>query len=151
MWVGVYNLVFAIPVMIGLAVAVGLTENEMMSRVLLIVGVTGLYFIDYFCAGLTASLIYDQVTTGDASFEQAKKRAFSLGAAFSRSKDLMKQDPTNVGTGMIGVSAMVYVLGIAVFGVKDDQHTWAAPGCSRLRRSSLFGREISQMSPCFRL
>ena len=171
----IYNLVIAVPCMAVLSVLLGMTESENVAYALLVVGITLLYFIDYFCAGLTASLIHDQVTRGRASFEHAKKRTMaassgilifaaisalfdilssyaqersdwlgkiltsvlysvwttatfvvmpamviegvSFGAAFSRSKALMKQDPTNVGTGVIGIAAVNYVLGAATFGL----------------------------------
>jgi hypothetical protein len=168
-----YNLVIATPAMAVLAVLLGLTENQAVSYALLAAGITGLYFIDYFCAGLTTSLIHDQVTTGSASFDRAKQRTMaafsgilifaaisaaldilssyaqerddllgkiitsvlyaiwttatfvvmpamvleglSFGAAFGRSKELMKHDPTNVGTGVIGIAAANYVLGAVTF------------------------------------
>ncbi|HKO93910.1 MAG TPA: DUF6159 family protein [Polyangiaceae bacterium] len=168
-----YNIVFAAPLMFVLAVLLGLTESQGLAYTLLAAGVTALYFIDYFCAGLTTSLIFDQVTTGQADFAVAKQRAkaaasgilifaaisaafdllasyaqerddilgkvltsilyavwttatfvvmpamvlegLSFGTAFSRSKQLMKQDPTNVGTGVIGIAAANYVLGGVVF------------------------------------
>jgi hypothetical protein len=171
----IYNLVIAVPCMAALSVVLGMTESQGLTYALLAAGITLLYFIDYFCAGLTASLIYDQVTTGSASFEDAKKRttaastgilifaaisaAFdilssyaqerddivgkilttvlysiwttatfvvmpamviegvSFGTAFSRSKDLMKHDPTNVGTGVIGIAAVNYILGAVTFGL----------------------------------
>jgi len=68
------NLGLAIPVNITLAIVYSLVTNEILSFVILGVGVTALYFIDYFCAGLACSLIYDQVTTQNAK----------LGPAFSR-------------------------------------------------------------------
>lgn len=40
----------------------------------------------------------------------------SFGAAFSRSNELMQHDPTNVGTGVIGIAAVNYVLGAVTFG-----------------------------------
>jgi hypothetical protein len=165
--------VFAAPLMLVLAVLLGLTESQGVAYTLLATGVTALYFIDYFCAGLTSSLIYDQVTTGKADFATAKQRAkaaasgilifaaisaafdllasyaqerddilgkiltsvlyavwttatfvvmpamvlegLSFGTAFARSKELMKHDPTNVGTGVIGIAAANYVLGGMVF------------------------------------
>lgn len=171
----IYNLVIAVPCMAVLSFLLGMTESENVAYLLLAVGITLLYFIDYFCAGLTASLIYEQVTSGKASFENAKKRAWaaksgiltfaaisalfdilssyaqerndwlgklltsilysiwttatfvvmpamvlegaSFTAAFSRSKALMKQDPTNVGTGVIGIAAVNYLLGAATFGL----------------------------------
>jgi hypothetical protein len=171
----IYNLVIAVPCMAALSVLLGMTESQGVAYTLLAAGITLLYFIDYFCAGLTASLIHDQVTTGNASFDDAKKRTIaastgilifaaisaafdilasyaqersdlvgkilttvlysiwttatfvvmpamviegvSFGAAFSRSKELMKHDPTNVGTGVIGIAAANYVLGAVTFGV----------------------------------
>ena len=171
----IYNLVIAVPCMAALSVLLGLTESQGLTYALLAGGITLLYFIDYFCAGLTASLIYDQVTTGNASFDDAKKRTMaassgilifaaisaafdlmssyaqerddvlgkiltsilyavwttatfvvmpamviegvSFGTAFARSKELMKQDPTNVGTGVIGIAAANYVLGGVTFGL----------------------------------
>jgi hypothetical protein len=169
----IYNLLVAVPCMAVLSVLLDLTESENVAYVLLVVGITLLYFIDYFCAGLTASLIYEQVTHGRASFTNAKKRTWaarrgiltfaaisalfdilssyaqerddwlgklltsilysiwttatfvvmpamviegvSFTVAFSRSKDLMKRDPTNVGTGVIGIAAVNYLLGAATF------------------------------------
>jgi hypothetical protein len=171
----VYNVAAAVPVMAALSLLFAFIESEAMSYVLLVVGITALYFIDYYCAGMTASLIYDQVTTGSADVQQARRRATAaapgiltfaaisaafdilasyaqerddlvgkiltqvlyavwttatfvvmpsmviegvgFGAAFSRSKELMKQDPTNVGTGVIGIGAVNYVLGAVVFGL----------------------------------
>ena len=156
----IYNLVVAVPCMAVLSFLLGMTESENVAYFLLAVGITLLYFIDYFCAGRTASLIYEQVTHGNASFENAKKRTWaarggiltfaaisalldilssyaqersdwlgrlltsilysiwttatfvvmpsmviesvSFTAAFSRSKAMMKQDPTSVGTGVPG-------------------------------------------------
>lgn len=70
-----FNLGLAVPVNIVLAVVYGfLPEGSIIGYALLFFGVTALYFIDYFSAGLAVSLIYDQVTTGDAQ----------LGPAFSR-------------------------------------------------------------------
>jgi hypothetical protein len=170
-----YNLLLAVPSMAALSAAYSVVESPGLSYAILAAGVTILYFIDYFCAGLTASLIYDQVTSGDATMERAKHRTInsisgilifaavsaafdllasyaqerddmvgkiltrilyaiwttatfvvmpamiieglSFGAAFKRSKDLMKQDPTNVGTGVVGIAAANYVLGFVTFGV----------------------------------
>jgi hypothetical protein len=41
----------------------------------------------------------------------------SFGAAFKRSKDLTKQDPTEVGTGVIGIALANWVLGAVCFGI----------------------------------
>jgi hypothetical protein len=70
-----FNLGLAVPVNIVLAIVYGLLpEDSIIGYVILFGGVTALYFIDYFSAGLAVSLIYDQVTTGNAQF----------GPAFSR-------------------------------------------------------------------
>ena len=168
-----YNLILAVPAMALVSAGYAVVESPAAAYALLAVGITVLYFIDYFCAGLTASLIYDQVTTGQATMESAKQRtkaaasgilifaavsaAFDLlasyaqerddivgkiltqilyavwttatfvvmpamviegvsfGTAFSRSKDLMKQDPTNVGTGVVGIAMANYALGAVTF------------------------------------
>jgi len=166
MWV---NLAIAAPLNMALAVAYGSIHNHTLQYVLLTGGVVALYFVDYFCNALTVSLVYEQVTNGDAKWDDAvantKRSAggvfifaaisgvfdllasyaserddilgkiltqivhavwttavyavmpamviegISFGAAFARSKEIMKQDPTNVGTGVIGLGIMNYVLG----------------------------------------
>ena len=60
----VYNLAIATPLSLVLALVYGLVNNDAVDFVVLAVGVTALYFTDYFCNGLTASLIAQQVTTG---------------------------------------------------------------------------------------
>jgi hypothetical protein len=167
------NVAFAAPVNMGLAIAASLVESSAGAYSLMSVGITALYFIDYFSNSLTASLIYDQVTTGRADIETALSRtrkvvgsialfagisAFfdmlqayanerndivsrvltrvlysiwttatyvcmpamvlegtSFGAAFTRSKDLAKNDPTQVGVGIIGVGVVNYALGAVIF------------------------------------
>lgn len=167
-----YNLAVATPVSIALALAWGLINNDTVDFIVMAVGITALYFIDYFCNGLTASLIAQQVTTGQTSMEEAiaqtKKvaggivlfaaiSAFfdllasfgdrkslvgqiirsivyavwttavycvlpamvleerSFGNAFSRSKELMRKDPTQVGSGILGVGIMNWIINIAFF------------------------------------
>ena len=167
------NIAFAAPLNLGLAVALGLVESEGASYALLAFGISSLYFIDYFANGLTASLIYDEVTTGRADLGAALSRtrkvvggialfaaisamfdllqayaserndlfskiatrilymiwttatyvvmpamvieSTSFGRAFSRSKELAENDPTQVGVGVIGIGAVNYALGAAVF------------------------------------
>lgn len=73
----VLNLAIAVPVNITLAIALFFVPADMqqgLGYLMSIVGLTMLYFIDYFAGGLTASMVYDQVTTGNAQ----------LGPAFSR-------------------------------------------------------------------
>ena len=165
------NLVLAIPAMIVFTIIYYLTRDMgAISYVVAGVGLTGLYFIDYFCNGLTVSLIYDQVTTGNAEFKPALSRTFQaspgilifaaisaffelmatyarerddiIGSilagivravwtaatyvvmpalvientgfmkAFKRSKELAANDPTQVGSGIIGMGLATYVLGL---------------------------------------
>jgi hypothetical protein len=146
----------------------------------LAVGITLLYFIDYFCNAITASLIYDQVTAGKPDVGAALQRtrrvaggiavlaaisaAFDLlqvyaserndivakiatrvlyalwttatyvvlpamvleslgfGAAFSRSKQLASNDPTNVGIGAVAIGVVNYALGVVVFYLAHKLH-----------------------------
>lgn len=163
----VYNLAIATPISIALAVVYGLVENPAVDFAVMAFGVAALYFTDYFCNGITVSLIYQQVTGGQASMEEAvaqtKKSAggialfaaisalfdllasftdrrsllgkivtqviywvwttavyvvmpamviegLSFGQAFSRSKALMKNDPTQVGSGVLGIGIMNWVI-----------------------------------------
>ena len=60
------NIAVAVPLNIVLVIAVALTADTSpgIAFVMNGVGVVALYYTDYFCNGLTASMIYDQVTTG---------------------------------------------------------------------------------------
>jgi hypothetical protein len=172
----VINLGVAVPINIVVAVIYGLLSDKMgfLASIFLPVGLIILYFIDYFCNGLACSLIYDQVTTGDAQLGNATKRTLKavpgivvfatisgildlitsyaqerrdiLGTillgivrsiwttatyvvmpsmvieglgffpAFKRSKELMENDPTQVGVGYIAIGFVTTVLGIATIG-----------------------------------
>ena len=169
-----YNLAVATPLAIVLALVYGLVDSPAVDFLVMAVGITGLYFTDYFCNGLTASLIYQQVTGGQVSMDEAvaqtKKVAggialfaaisalFDLlvsftdrrnligkivaqivymvwttavyavmpamviegstfGQAFSRSKELMKQDPTEVGSGVLGIGLMNWIINGVFFWV----------------------------------
>jgi hypothetical protein len=69
------NLGLAVPVNIGLAIVYSIVgDSSVVGYAILGAGITALYFIDYFSAGLACSLIYDQVTTNQAK----------LGPAFGR-------------------------------------------------------------------
>ncbi|MDQ3036366.1 MAG: DUF6159 family protein [Myxococcota bacterium] len=71
------NIAIAVPVNIALAIALFLMPAEYQGGVgylLTLVGLTALYFIDYFSGGLTASMVYDQVTTGNATLGPAMGR-----------------------------------------------------------------------------
>jgi hypothetical protein len=169
-----YNIALAGPVNLLLALVYAQLEGGAAFTVLA-VGITALYFIDYACAGLTVSLVHDQVTVGDADMQTAvgrvKKSAsgilifaaisaaldilasyaqerndfiaklltsilyavwttatfmvmpamviegLSFGAAFARSKQIMANDPTNVGVGVVGIAAANYVVAALVFGL----------------------------------
>lgn len=159
----VFNTIFAVVyAFVGSDSAIGI--------VFLPLGLIALYFIDYFSAGLTVSLIYDQVTTQQvdlgAAFKRTLKSSFGilifatvsgmidwiasyardrggiiggiiLGivrlvwttatyvvmpamiieetgfiGAFKRSKELMKNDPTQVGIGVIGLELIVTLIWI---------------------------------------
>ena len=65
------NVAFATPISLGCAVALGLVESDRAAYAVLAVGVTLLYFIDYFCNGVTASLIHDEVTMGSVDLERS--------------------------------------------------------------------------------
>ncbi|MFO0595750.1 MAG: DUF6159 family protein [Myxococcaceae bacterium] len=167
-----YNLAIATPLSLVLAVAYGLVSNAAVGYAVMFIGVAALYFTDYFSNGLTASLITQQVTTGQTSMDEAlttTKKAIpgimmfaaisalfdllvsftdrrsllgkivaqivymvwttatyvvmpamvieglSFGQAFSRSKELMKQDPTQVGSGVLGIGIVNWVINIALF------------------------------------
>lgn len=168
------NLAIAAPLNLLLAVGYGSAGSRAMQFIIMAVGVTALYFTDYFCNGLTVSLVYDQVTHGQASMDKAMENTkrslpgiltfaaisgvfdllqsyanerddlfgkiitrvlymvwtaatyvvmpamviegLSFGEAFSRSKDMAKQDPTQVGIGVIGIGMVNWVLGaVCVF------------------------------------
>lgn len=167
------NIALAAPFMMGCAIALGQVESNAGAYTVLAVGVTLLYFIDYFCNAITASLISDQVTTGSAELGVALQRTrrvlgglaifaaisaafdilqayanerndivakiatrvlyalwttatyvvmpamvlegLSFGSAFSRSKQLASEDPTNVGIGAVAIGVVNYALGGVVF------------------------------------
>ena len=157
-----------------LAVLDMLIENQALHYLFLLVGLSSLYFIDYVCNGLTVSLIYDQMTTGNATFGPAIKRTLKaspgivifagisgffdllssyassrddligrilvgiirslwttavyvvmpsmviegLGffASFKRSKELMKEDPTQIGVGYISIGLITSIMQVVFIG-----------------------------------
>ncbi|HJL17473.1 MAG TPA: DUF6159 family protein [Sandaracinaceae bacterium LLY-WYZ-13_1] len=168
------NLALATVASIVLAVVYAFaSEYQALGFLVLAVGVSGLYFIDYLMGAMTVSLVYDQVTTGEASLGQAASRTFRASpgilvfaaisgaldllasyarerrdilasillmvvravwttavyvlmpamviegtgffGAFKRSKQLMKEDPTQVGVGVVGIGIVTYLLGAVVF------------------------------------
>lgn len=174
------NIAIAVPVNVVLAVALFFLPVEHQASVgylVSIVGLTALYFIDYFAGGLTASMVYDQVTTGKAEMGPALSRTLRaspgilifavvsaifdflahlasqrqgvmrivgpliLGVlrmvwttatyvimpalvveqqgffpALKRSKDLMENDPTQVGVGVIGLGLVTWALNVVLVG-----------------------------------
>lgn len=170
------NLIVATLASLVLTVAYAFTaQYELVGYAVLALGVSGLYFIDYFMSAMTVSLVHDQVTSGEASLGEAVRRTLRAspgiaifaavsgaldllasyarerrdvlssllllvvrvvwttavyvlmpamvveGAgffdAFRRSKVLMKQDPTQVGVGVVGIGLMTYLIGAGVFTV----------------------------------
>lgn len=163
------NIIVGMIVSVVLAFAFSVVTSELASYIVLSAGLVLLYFIDYFNNGLTVSLIYEQVTTGQANFSTAmarttksmpgiltfaaisglldlissyaQERGDVVGkiltrvvyavwttatymvmptmvientgfvAAFGRAKDVMKNDPTQVGAGVIGIGMATWVLG----------------------------------------
>jgi hypothetical protein len=91
----VYNIAIAAPINLLLALVYAATPDGALSFAILAVGIAALYFIDYACAGLTASLIYDQVTQGDAQLAVATARVkrsaggIALFAAISAALDIL--------------------------------------------------------------
>ncbi|HEX5659374.1 MAG TPA: DUF6159 family protein [Polyangiales bacterium] len=90
------NIVLAAPFMLGCAVALQLVESDAGAYTVLAAGVTLLYFIDYFCNAVTASLICDQVTDGRADLGSAFRRVqrvlggIAIFAAISAAFDLLQ-------------------------------------------------------------
>jgi hypothetical protein len=169
----IYDLGIATAVSVVISVLFLFVESPGFFWLLLSLGTGALYFIDYACNSLTASLIYDQVTTGHASTKAALPRVkkalggimifasvsaaldvattyarerhdivsrilldilrkiwttatyvimpslvlegLPFGAAFKRSKELMAQDPTGVGAGIVAMSLSSYIVGAVVF------------------------------------
>jgi hypothetical protein len=166
------NLMIAVPLSLVLGIVQGISTSGALNYLIMVIGITALYFSDYFANGLTASLIYQQVTTGEAKMDQAMaqtKKALpgiitfaaisalfdlianaadrrsiwgkiltqivyyvwttavycvmptmvleglSFGQAFKRSKELMKEDPTQVGAGVLGVGLMSWVVNALFF------------------------------------
>lgn len=171
------NVAVAVPINIALVVLVYLTQDTAPALAFAIngAGVIALYYTDYFCNGLAASMIFDQVTTGNAtigngvsrtlrsslgilvfatisgimdllsSYAQERRDVLSrilmgivrsvwttatyvvmpsmvieglgFGAAFKRSKDLALNDPTQVGSGVIGMGLASYLISTVGFGL----------------------------------
>ena len=168
------NLAVATVVNIIFAVVYGIFSDSIIGTIVFPMGLIALYFIDYFCAGMAVSMIYDQVTTGDAKLGPAFSRTIKaspgilifatvsgmidwianyardrggiiggiilgivrlvwttatyvvmpalviegLGfiGAFKRSKELMANDPTQVGIGVVGLELISTLLAIGAIG-----------------------------------
>ncbi len=72
----VLNLVIAVPVNVVFGILCMLIDNQALYYAFFGLGIFSLYFIDYFSNGLAASMIFDQVTTGQATIGNALKRTF---------------------------------------------------------------------------
>src|SRR5262245_42805427 len=75
----VLNIAIATPVNIVFAIVLAFMPEDLgqvLGYPFFLLGLTALYFIDYFCGGLTASMVYDQVTTGNAGLGPAMSRTF---------------------------------------------------------------------------
>lgn len=169
------NLAVATVINILFAIGYGILGSESALGILFLpLGLIALYFIDYFSAGMTVSLVHEKVTTGNTSLGGAVKKTLKaapgilifatvsgmidwvasyardrggivgvivlgivrliwttatyvvmpalviegLGffGAFKRSRDLMKNDPTQVGIGVIGLELMTTLLAIGAMG-----------------------------------
>jgi hypothetical protein len=102
------NVAIAAPVMAVLAVVMEFVvgHNVIVEYAVLFVGVMALYFIDYFAGGLAVSMVYDQVTTGNAQMSNAWKRTSKatggilIFAAISAVLDLL-QNAANQSKGIV--------------------------------------------------
>jgi hypothetical protein len=175
----VLNIVIATPLNLALAIAAYFVpDNQILWYGFMIVSLTSLYFIDYFCAGLNTSMVFEQVTTQRAGLGSAFGRTLrsTLGIlvfamisalfdllghiasqqrgvvkqilvgilrslwttatyivmpamviegltffdAFKRSKQLMENDPTQVGIGVVGMGLVTWLIstvtGVLAFG-----------------------------------
>jgi len=169
----IYDLAITTPLSIGIAAVLFFVNTRAGAYAVLSVGTALLYFVDYACNSLTASLIFDHVTTGNAQMSSAAGRVkkalpgimlfaavsalldvastyarerrdvvsrilinilrsiwttatyvimpslviegVSFGDALKRSKELMSQDPTGVGAGVVAMSITSYVAAIVIF------------------------------------
>jgi hypothetical protein len=90
------NIALAAPFTLGCAVALQLVESNAGAYTVLAIGITLLYFIDYFCNAVTSSLIYDQVTTDRADLATALTRTrrvvggIAIFAAISAAFDMLQ-------------------------------------------------------------
>jgi hypothetical protein len=167
------DLMITTPISIGIGIAMSFVNSRGAAYALLGLGTAMLYFVDYACNSLTASLIYDYATTGEAKMANATPRVkkalpgilifaavsalldvastyarerrdvvskiilnilravwttatyvimpalvlegVSFGDAFKRSKQLMDQDPTGVGAGVVAMSITSYIAAIVIF------------------------------------
>jgi hypothetical protein len=163
----IFDLAITTPVSIGIAALTFFVHSSAQFYTVVSIGTAMLYFVDYACNSLTASLMYDHVTTGRAEMSAALQRVkksvggimlfaavsalldvastyarerndhvsrillevlrkiwttatyvimpalviegVSFGTALGRSKELMKQDPTGVGAGIVAMSITSYI------------------------------------------
>mgnify|MGYP003346496938 CR=1 FL=1 len=67
------NIGLAVPVN-ALLIVVSLFVSDGVAMMLMPVGLTALYFIDYFAGGLNTAMVYDEQSTGNATLGAALKR-----------------------------------------------------------------------------
>ena len=78
------NMAIAVPLSLALGGVLGFVHSDNLALVVVAFGWMGLYFVDYFSNGLTASLIYQQVTTGGAKMDQAMQQTKKISAGHHR-------------------------------------------------------------------
>jgi hypothetical protein len=179
-----FNIALTVPMSLMLAVAMTRASTPGKAHVVMGAGLVLLYFMDYFCNAMTASLVYDEVREGNATLGNAFRRTarstlglvvfaalsgvFDLlasyaqaqrdpiakaitrviyavwttavymvlpsmviegvgfGEAFRRSKEVMQEDPTEVGVGVIALSLVNWVLGAVCFNIAYFGAPWVA-------------------------
>jgi len=167
------NVAFAAPLNLAVAVLLAMVDSDAAYYALLAAGVTGLYFIDYFANGVTASLFHQQLSGGSANLEAALLRTRKVAGgiaifaaiaalfdllteysversdgisrvatrllhmvwttasyailpamvleersfrdAFERSRQLARNNPTELGVGFLALGVVNYVLGLLTF------------------------------------
>jgi hypothetical protein len=169
----ILDLIITTVMSIGISALLFFVHSAGAAYAVLAAGTALLYFTDYACNALTASIIYDHVTTGNANMASATARVkksvsgimvfaavsalldvastyarerrdvvarilldilrkiwttatyvimpamviegVPFGAAFKRSKELMAQDPTGVGAGVVAMYLTSTIASLVIF------------------------------------